>query len=60
MSKDIYINNLTVKVSPHRVVILDKLDDVNDAEALAVVKYLYSEGFIKTLEVQCHIVRRNE
>lgn len=60
MSKDIYINNLTVKISPGKVIILDKLDNVDDVEALAVVKYLYSEGFIKNLEVRCEIVRRTE
>jgi len=59
-SKELSVNSLKVRILDYKILILDELGDVSDEEAIAIVKYLFDEGFIDSTSIECEIVRSGE
>jgi hypothetical protein len=58
--RELSINSLKIQVLDYRILILDELGDVSEAESKAIVKYLFSEGFIDNPNIRCEIIRSGE
>ena len=50
-------DELSIRLSFEKVVIIDEYNDVSPLEAEHIVKYLFNEGFIRTDEVPLEIVK---
>ena len=66
IEKNLIVNNVRIKIVSdelsrtlffEKVIIIDEYNDVSPLEAEYIVKYLFSEGFIKTDEVSLEIVK---
>jgi hypothetical protein len=60
VSSQIKLNGLDIEITYNKVIIYDLLDDVSPEEGEIIVKYLYSEGFISSLDVSLDIVRDDD
>lgn len=56
MTPQIIINGLIVEVRPRKVKIFDVAGDLSKEEALLMIKYLHTEGFILGKKVLLEIV----
>jgi hypothetical protein len=54
--KEVKLNGLLIKVGKRKVKIYDHKGEVQEEQALVIIKYLYDEGFIDTFAVTCEII----
>ena len=54
--REVELNGRLIKVGKRKVKIYDRKGEVQEEQALIIIKYLYDEGFIESYEIICEII----